>query len=408
MDSFQDNTEGGIAYPLNSKRLKLRHVQHLASNLNLPTTATRSDLEVMISGKLAETNHDATNIQVVLTQSEEGEQLSLKDMDGTFLVTPILPYLVSESPTPQLHEGSDYEGEVGSFTAEVTQLQNILQMFEGEAEFLRTELRSTKQEVEQLRAELSRVNERVVELWQENCKQLLDHDAVMAEKEKEMQLVREQLQVRELELARLKLLSLKEVPVPISISDIKASSPAMSLKHSEHVVGESTIIPTKRNLAEIPKDDASTSFVKDGDEKVVVPKISLHPKVTTLQVSTEQQGRLTSTTPDLLTSKHVYAHASNPFQGGGDVTNPAQRVVEALPAVTQSSGMNKIPYVSQAQSGRFERPQLGRTSQQGLTSQIQPNQQVTQLSTSLSDTLFTSRPISSVGTANYGKLTTEG
>ena len=79
----------------------------MESALDLPITATRGDLEVMISGRLAETNHDVTNAQVVITQRKEGEQLSLRDMNGTFLVTPTLPFLVSKSPTPHQEE-SDF------------------------------------------------------------------------------------------------------------------------------------------------------------------------------------------------------------------------------------------------------------------------------------------------------------
>ena len=185
MEPLRDTVVGGIAYPLNSKRLNLRHIQHLASALNLPTTATRSDLEVMISGKISETSHDATSIQVVIVQSEEGEHLSLRDIKGTFLVTPLLPVVTSRSPTPS-QENSDLKEEAESFTAEMTQLENVLQMLEEETTFLRTELQSTKEEVRQLRTELDRVNCRLVELWQENCKQLLDHDAAMTEKEREM------------------------------------------------------------------------------------------------------------------------------------------------------------------------------------------------------------------------------
>jgi len=44
----------GTAYPLNSKRLKLQHIQHLARALTLPAAAPISDLEVMISGKIRE------------------------------------------------------------------------------------------------------------------------------------------------------------------------------------------------------------------------------------------------------------------------------------------------------------------------------------------------------------------
>ena len=50
----------------------------------------------------------------------------------------------------------------------------------------------------------------LVELWQENCKQLLDHDIAITENYREMRLLREQLQIREMELARLKLAHLRE------------------------------------------------------------------------------------------------------------------------------------------------------------------------------------------------------
>jgi len=80
-------------------------------------------------------------------------------------------------------------------------------MLEEESMTLHTELYS---KVRQLRAELNKVNCRLVELWQENCKQLLDHDLAMTEKEKEMELLREQLHMREMEVARLKLSHLRE------------------------------------------------------------------------------------------------------------------------------------------------------------------------------------------------------
>ena len=204
METVKDAVVGGKVYPLNSKRLKLRHIQHLASALNLSTTATRSDLEVMIDGKLAETSHDTTSVQVVIAENEEGEQLLLRDMRGTILVTPTLPFEASRSSTPSQGD-FDYKEGAESFAAEMRRLESVLQMLEEESMTLRTELDSTREEVRHLRAELSKENCRLVELWQDNCKQLLDHDLAMTEKEKEVQLLREQLQMREMELARLKL-----------------------------------------------------------------------------------------------------------------------------------------------------------------------------------------------------------
>ena len=56
---------------------------------------------------------------MVIVQAGEGEQLLLRDMKRTFMVTPILPVLASRSPTSR-HEDSDYKEGAESFTAEMT------------------------------------------------------------------------------------------------------------------------------------------------------------------------------------------------------------------------------------------------------------------------------------------------
>ena len=160
---------------------------------------------------------------MVIVQSGEGEQLSLRDTKGMFLVTLILPVLASRLPTP-CHRDSDYKVRPESFTAEMTQLENPLQLLEEETMVLRAELQLTKEEVRQLRIELHKVNCRLVELWQENCKQLLDHDVAMTDKEKERRLLRGQLQTREMELARIKLANLREAVIPNGTASPEISS----------------------------------------------------------------------------------------------------------------------------------------------------------------------------------------
>ena len=54
-----------------------------------------------------------------------------------------------------------------------------------------------------------------MEQWQENYEQLIRYDNALAEKDKEIHILREQLQVTELELARLKLSRLGEPAVEI-------------------------------------------------------------------------------------------------------------------------------------------------------------------------------------------------
>jgi len=53
-----DNVVEGEAFPWGSKRLMMKHIQQLARVLELPTAATWSDLEVMVSGKLTDMCHD--------------------------------------------------------------------------------------------------------------------------------------------------------------------------------------------------------------------------------------------------------------------------------------------------------------------------------------------------------------
>ena len=93
-----DGIDEGVAYPLTSKRIKLNYLKHLAGELGLSTVAPRSDLEVMIYGKLTEMDHDVENMQVVITTCQEVETLSLKTVDGIVLAVSIPSELPATDP----------------------------------------------------------------------------------------------------------------------------------------------------------------------------------------------------------------------------------------------------------------------------------------------------------------------
>ena len=82
------NASTTTTFPLMSKRLKLEQKKTIASALELPSSATGEDLLVMVTGKLKELSHNPSDVQVVVTNSEEGESLSLQDVDGVFLHVP--------------------------------------------------------------------------------------------------------------------------------------------------------------------------------------------------------------------------------------------------------------------------------------------------------------------------------
>ena len=160
------------------------------------------------------------------------------------------------------------------------QLESVLQMLE-ESMTLCAELCSTKEEVRQLRAELNKVNCRLVELWQENCKQLIDNDLAMTEGE-EMQLLREQLQMREMELAGLKLSHLRESAIcshafipeissqAVIPDDHSGELPTQAIKSS---ITQPTARPTRGSLfpsLRISRDDIPTSCGKKGPRKYLL------------------------------------------------------------------------------------------------------------------------------------------
>ena len=64
-----------VNFPLSSKRLKTHKLQELSKAMGLPS-ALGDDMLVMICGKFTEQNHDPSNVQVVATKTEEGQQLS--------------------------------------------------------------------------------------------------------------------------------------------------------------------------------------------------------------------------------------------------------------------------------------------------------------------------------------------
>ena len=88
--------------------------------------------------------------------------------DGIVLVVSIPSELPATEP-----EEIDSEGDIPSLNVEMRQLQTLLQLLEEEVLVLRAKLQDSEEEVNQLKQELSEARGKLVELWQQNCKQLL-------------------------------------------------------------------------------------------------------------------------------------------------------------------------------------------------------------------------------------------
>ena len=149
----------------------------------------------------------------------------------------------------------------------------------------------------------------------------------MEMKDKEVQMLKNQLQLREMELARLKLANLKE------------------LKEEKKLADSSLTSATKESYC--PKKTVHNPFRREGTDV------------------TRSTQLLSITTP--LAQPLMTTHILTPSHEGQTATTKPTEI-----------------------------------------SQVQADQQVTNVSTSLSDTLFVSRPISSIGMVNNGRLTAEG
>ena len=101
MEKQEQEEKKTLTFPFNSRWLLLSYKQLIVKTLSLPTTASASDLAVIIDRKFREENSNPNDIQVIVTQSEKGEELLLQDVDGVFLKIPAKNCASSRmSPTP--------------------------------------------------------------------------------------------------------------------------------------------------------------------------------------------------------------------------------------------------------------------------------------------------------------------
>ena len=160
---------------------------------------------MMISGRLHESNRDPSNTQVVITQSEKGEAVSLQDMDGVFLRIP-----ASECASPRTSSVSSSELSVelqntsvlkenNGFSAEELCLERVLSSMEQELVKARTQLLEAQEEVTSLSIKVSEYSGELLEVQRQ----------LGLEREKVVELVQEKETLQQ-RLSTSELQSLKE------------------------------------------------------------------------------------------------------------------------------------------------------------------------------------------------------
>ena len=143
------------------------------------------------------------------SQTAQGEQLSMRDKDGHF--TNFCGPWKSMSPTFYQGSFSEEEDEL-DLTPQPTIAQCSSKLWR------RKDGIAYKEESWSTGGyKLKSTNDRIVELWQENCEQLLRYNGILrflVQREQELTQVKKVLESRELVLARLKASFLTEVAIP--------------------------------------------------------------------------------------------------------------------------------------------------------------------------------------------------
>lgn len=127
------------------------------------------ELRQMIDGKLSEAGREVLNVQVVLTSAQPTCEFSLEDEEGKFLTIP-----AAEPETGDDHPRSEHsESEESSSKQEI--------------DALKEENQTLHDRVSHLESKLEEEKRRFRELWRTNCLRLAEYDAVISDKDSEIE-----------------------------------------------------------------------------------------------------------------------------------------------------------------------------------------------------------------------------
>ena len=187
----------GRVLPLNSRRLTSEIVSRIAKALELPDSGTLEDTRQMVEGKLIARGREPKNVQVVVHVAEGGVDpvIELRDADGVFETIEPDPEVEAEAETGEATEN----GERTAVTEE-SYSENGDGVMEARVTELEQELASVKDDNAGLLLEVGSLSERIVrekdkykELWRHNCEQLAEYDAVLADKEEEIETLKRRI-----------------------------------------------------------------------------------------------------------------------------------------------------------------------------------------------------------------------
>jgi len=150
------------------------NLKHIAKALGVPSSSSSDEIRTLVDGNLAELSNEPRNMQVWLHGSS---MIELVNTDGVFLQIEEL-----EADFPPLLENLDTN------SLEDDEMQLLKQALL-DAESSQDAL---QEEVTKLTAEAEKLSQCCKELWNLNCTQLTEFDAILAAKDEEIAMLHQQ------------------------------------------------------------------------------------------------------------------------------------------------------------------------------------------------------------------------
>ena len=182
------------SFRLNSRRLTASVIGRLAAGLGVPTGGSLEDTRRMLEGKLEEDGHEPRNVQVVLEGSGEGVAVRLEYDGGAFIEIPREgedgeneggdERLPEEEEELEAEEGVGRGGVERADTTRVAALREELRGAQAQVEALEGEVSSVRDCLER---EITKEKQKYRELWNVYCARSMRDDALISERENELE-----------------------------------------------------------------------------------------------------------------------------------------------------------------------------------------------------------------------------
>ena len=179
--------------------------------MDVPTTASAVVVLQMIEAKLTEEGRDPRNVQVLLSGTQPGQEITLEDETGTILEIP-----QDEETTAEVEggAGTGTGSDTGSEPGHVE--EGVLETLRSDLAEAQEQTEALQEEVKQLQDQLGKEKNKYKSLWKVYCQSTIEFDVYVSEKDNEIEILTRRIAERAADTG---------YPAPRDRTGSRASSP---------------------------------------------------------------------------------------------------------------------------------------------------------------------------------------